>query len=194
MSPITHLRVGWTVANSADLNRRERAMVTAAGVIPDLDGFGIIAELLTKNSSKPLLWWSGYHHVLGHNLGFCLFCVFLALFFTKQRMKVGLLVFLSFYLHLICDVIGAKGPDGEQWSIPYFLPFSDSWRVTWEHQWGVNAWPNVLLTAVLILPSVFLTIRREFSLLGLISTKADRAVVKTLRDRFPSKVPNRTEH
>jgi len=31
---------------------------------PDLDGLGIIPELLTRNSSHPLLWFSLYHHSL----------------------------------------------------------------------------------------------------------------------------------
>jgi len=45
MSPITHFLLGWIVANTDRLNRRERALVTVAGVIPDLDGAGVVAEL-----------------------------------------------------------------------------------------------------------------------------------------------------
>ncbi|MDB6125643.1 MAG: rane-bound metal-dependent hydrolase [Pedosphaera sp.] len=70
MSPVTHFLIGWITANTADLNRRDRAIVTVAGIIPDLDGIGIVAEVLTRNSAKPLTWWSDYHHVLGHNVGF----------------------------------------------------------------------------------------------------------------------------
>lgn len=44
-------------------------MVTLAGVVPDIDGLGVIVELLTCDRAHPLLWWSEYHHVLGHNLG-----------------------------------------------------------------------------------------------------------------------------
>ena len=70
MSPITHFLLGWTVASAApSLNRRERAVVTIAGVIPDIDGLGIVAEILTRNSERPLNWWSEYHHAL-HNIGF----------------------------------------------------------------------------------------------------------------------------
>ena len=69
MSPITHGLVGWLVASSAGLNRRERAMVTVAGIAPDIDRFGIVAEILTRDSATPLNSWSDYHHVLRHNLG-----------------------------------------------------------------------------------------------------------------------------
>jgi len=69
MSPISHLLVGWVVANiPRHAKPRERAMIALAGVAPDVDGLGIIGEVLTRNSSQPLLWWSNYHHILGHNL------------------------------------------------------------------------------------------------------------------------------
>ena len=38
-------------------------MIALAGVAPDVDGLGIIGEVLTRNSSQPLLWWSNYHHI-----------------------------------------------------------------------------------------------------------------------------------
>src|SRR3954470_18828592 len=62
MSPITHFLVGWTVANSVpSLSKQERAFVTWASVVPDIDGLGIIAEWTTRNSTHPLNWWSDYH-------------------------------------------------------------------------------------------------------------------------------------
>ena len=70
MSPITHFLAGWVVANSANVAARDRALVTIAGVAPDIDALGLIAELASRNSENPLNWWSNYHHVLCHNLGF----------------------------------------------------------------------------------------------------------------------------
>src|SRR5437870_1171049 len=116
MSPITHLLTGWAVANSApSLEKRDRALVTWAGVAPDLDGLGIIAERLTHNSSHPLNWWSDYHHVLGHNLAFALAIAAASAIFAQNKVKTTILVFLSFHLHLLGDLIGARGPDGDQW-------------------------------------------------------------------------------
>ena len=57
MNPASHFLISWAVANTADIQRRDRALVTLSGFIPDLDGAGIIAELLTENSSTPLVWW-----------------------------------------------------------------------------------------------------------------------------------------
>lgn len=72
MNPVTHFLVSWGVANAVVLDRRDRAIVTLAGIAPDLDGLGAIPELLTRNSAHSLDWFSRYHHVLGHNVGFAL--------------------------------------------------------------------------------------------------------------------------
>jgi hypothetical protein len=183
--------MGWAVANSVpSLNQRERAMVTWASVVPDLDGLGIVAEKLTQHSRHPLLWWSGYHHVLGHNVGFALVVAAIAARFAKQKIKVAFLVLISFHLHLLADLAGARGPDGEQWPIPYLLPFSNQVQLTWSGQWALNAWPNLAITAVLLGTAVWLARARGFSPLEMLSTKADAALVGTLRARFPFEPPN----
>jgi hypothetical protein len=159
--------------------------VTWASVVPDLDGLGIIAEKLTQNSSHPLNWWSEYHHVLAHNLGFALVVAVVAGVFAKHQPTTSLLALLSFHLHLLADLVGARGPDGDQWPIPYLLPFSKHVQLTWSGQWVLNAWPNVVITAALIGVAVVLARKRGFSPLELFSAKADAAFVRVLRNRFP---------
>jgi inner membrane protein len=180
--------MGWAVANSApSLDKRERAMVTWASVVPDIDGLGIVADWLTRNSSHPLNWWGGYHHILAHNLCFALIVAVVAAILAKQKAKATLLVLLSFHLHLLADLVGARGPDGEQWPIPYLLPFMKEVQLTWSGQWALNAWPNFVVTAVLIGITLFLARRRGFSPLEMFSSKADAIFVSALRTRFPSK-------
>src|SRR5688500_15880570 len=174
MSPVTHLMMGWAVANTTPLlSRRERAFVTWASVIPDVDGLGIVAEILTRNSATPITWWSDYHHVLGHNIAFALLATGVAACLARQKLKVALLVFLSFHLHLVGDLVGARGPDGDQWPIPYLLPFSDAWQWVWSGQWALNGWPNLIITAGLIVLAVLLARSRGFSPLELFSRRAD---------------------
>jgi membrane-bound metal-dependent hydrolase YbcI (DUF457 family) len=156
-------------------------------VVPDLDGLGIIAERLTQNSSHPLTWWTDYHHVLGHNIGFAAVIAVIAAIFGKQKSKAALLAFFSFHLHLLADLIGARGPDGDQWPIPYLLPFSHQLQLTWSGQWALNAWPNFVITAVLIGIAFVLARQRGFSPLELFSVRADAAFVQALRARFPLK-------
>ena len=190
MSPITHFFMGWAAASMApSLNKRERALVTWAGVVPDVDGLGIIAEKLTVHSAHPLNWWSDYHHVLAHNIGFALLVAAGGAGFAKQRGKVIFLILVSFHLHLLGDLVGARGPEGEQWPIPYLLPFSNHLQLTWSGQWALNAWPNLVITAVLIGSAILLARLRGYSPMEIFSTKADAIVVATLRARFPVVAP-----
>ena len=188
MSPITHFLMGWAVANSApSLSKRERALVTWASVVPDIDGLGIIADRLTRYSNHPLNWWGDYHHTLGHNFGFAIVVAAIAAIFAKQRVKTALLVLLSFHLHLLADLVGARGPDGDQWPIPYLLPSSKHMQLAWSGQWALNAWPNMVITAGLIGMMLIWARQRGFSPLEMVSAKADALFVHALRTRFPLK-------
>lgn len=184
MSPVTHFFSGWVLANCAKLERRDRALVTIACVIPDIDGLGILPELLTRHSMHPLLWFSLYHHSL-HNLAFALIVAALAFALATRRWTTAIFALLSFHLHLFEDVLGSRGPDGDQWPIPYLSPFSQALPWTWSGQWGLNAWPNIVLTITLLLITFWLAWRRGFSPLEMISLKADAAFVGVLRLRFP---------
>jgi LexA-binding, inner membrane-associated putative hydrolase len=205
MSPVTHFFAGWLLAStfpgSNPLTRREKALVVAAAVAPDLDGLGIVPELLTRNTSHPLLWFSEYHHSL-HTLAFALVCAFAAYIiagpmvgFTFGPVIQGrrlpthpwltvLLVFISFHLHLLCDLIGARGPDGDQWPIPYLKPFSNSLQLTWQSQWALNGWQNFAITSIFLLATFWISWRYAKSPLELISEPANQALTRTLRQRF----------
>ena len=193
MSPITHLLVGWGVANAARLNRRERALVMTAGIIPDVDGLGVVAEVLTRNSEQPLQWWSLYHHVLGHNIGFALLVMAAAFALSSRSGSTTLLArgwltaclaMASFHLHILGDLVGGRGPDGYQWPIPYLVPFSNDWQLTWSGQWALNAWPNFAVTGALLILTFYLAWRHGRSPLEAISVRANEAFVSALRGRF----------
>jgi len=184
MSPVTHFLTGWVLANCARLDARDRAIVTLACVVPDVDGLGIIPELLTRNSAHPLLWFTLYHHAL-HNLAFALVVAVIVALLAKDKFMTTLLAFFSFHVHLMEDVLGSRGPDGYQWPIPYLAPFSRSLQLSWQGEWRLDAWQNIVITIALLSVTIWLAWRRGFSPLEMISGKADAAFVKTLRERFP---------
>jgi hypothetical protein len=184
MSPVTHFLTGWVLANCAGLERKDRALVTLACIAPDIDGLGVIPELLTRNSAHPLLWFTLYHHSL-HTLAFSLVVAAIALVLARQRWKTGTLALISFHLHLLEDVLGSRGPDGYQWPIPYLEPFSHALPLSWRGEWALNAWPNAAITAALLLVALWLAWGRGFSPLEMTSSKADAAFVSALRRRFP---------
>jgi hypothetical protein len=94
------------------------------------------------------------------------------------------LAFLAFHLHLLGDLVGSRGPDGYQWPIPYFFPFSTDWTLTWQGQWELNAWPNILVSLLMLALTLYIAWKRGRSPLEMISLKADTALVAGLRKRF----------
>jgi inner membrane protein len=185
LSPVTHFLTGWVVANCApSLGTRERAVVTLAGVVPDVDGLGAIPDFLTRNSSHPLNWFGTYHHQL-HNLPFGVFVAGVSLVIAKKnKWMTALLVFVSFHLHLFEDILGGRGPEGYQWPIPYLTPFSHAAQLTWRGQWALNGWQNFAITFLLLLLTFYLAWAKGYSPLEMVSTRADKAFVATLRHRF----------
>lgn len=201
MSPVTHFFAGWLLAAPTRLSRREKAAVVFAGVAPDLDGLGAVPELLTRNSSHPLLWFSEYHHTL-HTLAFALVVAAAAWlcscgpdgFAFSQRVQkptatsipwiTALLAFLSFHLHLFCDLIGSRGPDGYSWPIPYLSPFSRKLQLSWHGQWALNGWQNIAITCMLLFLTLWIAWSKGSSPLELFSYRANSRLVDSLRRRF----------
>src|ERR1051326_3421376 len=207
MSPVTHFFAGWLLASvsptgrTSTLTRREKALVVAAAVAPDIDGLGIVPEILTRNTSHPLLWFSQYHHSL-HTLAFALVCTLAAYLIaapltnftfgpsiqgrgsTSHPGLTAVLVFISFHLHLLCDLIGARGPDGDQWPIPYLKPFSNTLQLTWHGQLALHAWQNLVITSIFLLTTFWIAWRYGSSPLQLISDPANLVLTRTLRQRF----------
>lgn len=185
MNPITHFLAGWVVANAPGLERRERAAIAIAGVIPDVDGLGVAVDFLTRTSAHPTNWWGEFHHILAHNITFGVAVAVISFFLAKQKWKTAALALLSFHLHLLGDLAGARGPEGEQWAIPYFSPFDTSVQLVWSGQWALNAWPNFAITFALLAATFWLAWARGFSPLEMLSQRADAAFVKAIRSRFP---------
>jgi len=195
MNPVTHLLVGWTVANSASLERRDRGIVTVAGVIPDVDGLGILIDLARNNGDGDLSWWWALHHNLAHNLTTAVLYSAAAFFVAKRRFATAGLAFLAFHLHLLGDVAGSRGPDGYQWPIAYLNPFSNAWQLTWSGQWELSARQSFAITALLLAWTFRIAWLRGRSPIEIVSPRTDRAFTRTLRERFgePEATPSAAE-
>ncbi len=190
MSPITHFLVSWVVADRVLLDDRDKMLVAAAGVLPDLDSLGVVVDL-----GSPLLGgpetelFATYHHFLTHGIAAAVVIPLLLTPWAQEKLKVFLWGFVVFHLHVICDLIGARGPEPEDlWPIYYLGPFTkNSGVLIYQDQWPLNAWPNVLLT-VLLLGWVFYSMwRRDKSPLLPWAPRIHAEVVAVLRNRFGSR-------
>ena len=188
MSPVTHFLASWTLASFPRLERRDAALVTLAGVAPDVDGLGAIPELLTRYSSHPLDWFTGYHHLLAHNLLFAIVIAIVVFAFAKRRWLTALLAVVAVHLHFLMDVLGSRGPDGYNWPIPYLAPFSSRVQIFWSGQWALNSWQNIAITCGLLTLIVVRALQTGRSPVEIFSPAADKQVVAALRRRSPRAV------
>ena len=142
---LTHVGLSWLVASVRCASRRDRWLVTLAGMLPDLDGAGVV--------------WShdayvAAHRAVGHGLLFGLLLVALALWRADARWPTAALTALSFHLHLVLDVVGTGGLP-----VRYSWPVSD-WGWSYRGHWVLASWPNALVMAATLL-GVMLVARRR---------------------------------
>jgi len=183
MSPVTHLLASWVVAAKTTDNARDCRLVTLAGVLPDLDGLGLLVDMANgalARGNAP--YYQRYHHFLSHGLFGAAIITALLAAFARRRARVALLAFAVFHLHLLCDLAGSRGPSPEDlWPIFYLGPFSKDPMWIWKGQWALDAWPNRLLTAALFCGSLWLGARLGHSVVGLFNRRADATFVAVLR-------------
>jgi len=173
--PASHALISWLVAEVKDLPRRDRILVFAAGLLPDLDGLVILGG--TEMYQR-------WHHVILHNgLSAVVYGAIVAGLAKGNRLLAGFLTCLVWHLHLLADWFGSGGPDGSQWSIPYLVPF-DFTDYYAPYQWPLASWQNVVITVVAIVLSVVVALRRGRTVVDAFSLKADAKVMAVLRQRF----------
>ena len=72
------------------------------------------------------------------------------------------------------------------WPIHYLEPLSGQLTFAWSGQWPLSAWQNFTFTVVLMAYAFVLAVQRGYSPVGLVSERADKAFVETLRQRWRS--------
>jgi hypothetical protein len=182
MNPVTHLLLSWTIAEPILEARRDRALVSLAGLAPDLDGAGILVDL-ARGVHPSEGFYAAFHHVLAHNLTAGVVVALAAFALARRRAACAALALVAFHLHLLGDLVGSAGPGGFVWTLSYLYPFSER-ALAWDGQWELNAWPNLVITALLLVAAGAAAVRRGRSPLELVSLRADAALVAALRRRF----------
>lgn len=186
MNPITHLLASWSLAEASDLDLEDRNLVAWCGVLPDLDGLGAIVDLGNRVLGRPESFWYGqFHHSLLHGLfGAVLISTILATG-ASRRGRVFLVGFGVVHFHLLCDLVGSRGPDSADiWPISYASPFSERLGVSWSGQWALNAWPNIVFTVALLSFAFYRAVTVSRSPVSLFSRKGNDVFVGTVRARW----------
>jgi membrane-bound metal-dependent hydrolase YbcI (DUF457 family) len=140
----THIGLSWIVAAAGRRAPRGRWLIVGAGVLPDLDGIGI-------------LWghhaYDALHRAAGHGLLFIVLWLLLTASVADRRWSTAALAALSFHLHLLLDIVGTGGLP-----IRYFWPFSDvGW--TYARRWTLASWQNAVVMSLTLLGVLWTTWR-----------------------------------
>lgn len=141
---VTHIGLSWIVASAWPRASRDRWLIVAAGVLPDLDGIGA----LWSTSA-----YASVHRAAGHGLLFIVLWLLVIARCAARPRSTAALAALSFHLHLVLDAVGTGGLP-----IRYFWPLSDAgWRAS---RWTLASWQNgvvMLLTLLGVLTVAFRT-------------------------------------
>ena len=187
MSPITHFLGSWAIADATKLAHRDRSLIVWCGLLPDLDGAGVLMDLVNHLLGYPdVFWYVRFHHFVLHGLPGALALALIAACLAARQMHVFLWSFAIVHLHLLCDLVGSRGPIPDDiWPIRYLGPLSRKALVLgWEDQWRLDAWPNVVATILLIVYALYRTVDAGRSPVSMFSEKAHDAVAEALRSQW----------
>ncbi|MFW5845394.1 MAG: metal-dependent hydrolase [Planctomycetota bacterium] len=175
MAPGAHLVLSWLLANGARDRIADRRIIALAGLLPDLDGAGLLIDVWQGQSIGYYQLW---HHRLGHNL-FCLVPILLVALGWTRSWRCAALAAAAFLLHLGADAIGSGSPDGV-WPLYWLWPVSGhDLAPAW--QWPLNHAINVGIFGLSLVAVVLVARRHGRTPIEVFSQRADRYVLATLQ-------------
>ena len=129
MNPICHLMFGSFLANARAYELRERRLVMAASLFPDLDGIFMPLDYVHKVAPglQSISIFSGefgnsLHHTFSHNVFSSVAAAFLlALLNQKRRLELFFMCSLSAVLQIFIDVI----TNDSSWPQQFFRPLTN---------------------------------------------------------------------
>jgi hypothetical protein len=172
VNPIVHAELSW-LGTFRLAQRRDRLLVTLAGVLPDLDGL----TLLFGEEA-----YGKWHHVVTHGVVAAGLLTAGLTVFAHQRLRVAALAFAMFHLHLLCDLAGS----GPGWPITYLWPLSMQ-ELSWSGQWNLASWQNTVIGLSATLAVLACAVPLGRTMVELFSKAADAKVVGAMRARFGPK-------
>lgn len=173
------------MATVATDNPRDRKLVTVAGIIPDVDGLGIVVDMaksLASGEPATYEYYQHYHHLLLHGWPGAVAVAAVLACFARKRWRVLLLCLLTFHLHLLCDLVGSRGPSpSDLWPISYGEPLFRLPIWIWRGQWKLDGWQNQLVFVGLFVSALWVATQRGYSFVELFSRKWDTVFVGVLQ-------------
>jgi len=201
MSPIAHFVGSWLVASVTATNSRDRRLITLAGVLPDIDGLGMVADVvkhLATGAELNFVYYQKFHHLWLHGWPGALLVAGVLAAGANQRWRVALGCLITFHLHLLCDLLGSRGPTpADLWPICYGEPLFRHPVWFWKRQWRLDGWQNSAIFMVMFAWALRGAVKHGYSFAEFFGAGADAAFTGVLRKwsqaLFPRKPGRRHE-
>lgn len=197
MLPVTHVLASWLVVESARFKPRDRALAVWCGVLPDLDGAGLLIDLarIALGRGDEVLYYGSFHRLLLHGLPGAILIPFVLMWFGVDRLRIFLWGVALAHLHLLLDILGSRGPgELDIWPVHYLAPFSMRLTIAWKGQWPLAGWLNWLITLILFAVSIVLARRHGYSIVAAFHTGWDRGLMNFARRIGANLAPRREEN
>lgn len=170
----THFLLSWLIADRKVIqSNRDLLIITLCGVVPDLDGLGILIDVDTYHR---------WHHTIGHSL-FTGVAIFFAIWLFLKSIRVAVLASFSYNLHLLCDYLGSAGSDGYIWPIYLLWPFHSE-KFLNPYQWELASPINVVITLLALMAIMYRASNKGYSPFILCSRRIDQQLVKVFKKWF----------
>ncbi len=166
MPPATHALAGWCLGNILNLTPRERAWCICISLLPDLDGLSLLGGAVAYQT---------YHHMLTHNLAFCVIAVSVITVAGRCSFRATAMLFVLFHLHLLMDLFGS----GPGWGFSYLWPWSQ-YSIATSFAWSFGGWQNWLALVIFALWTAFIALRLHRTPLECIAPRFDTFLLKKL--------------
>ena len=183
MTPTAHLLMSWIIAERATDNPRDCRLATLAGILPDADGLGLMVDIARPMLGlAPTQLYARYHHYLLHGAFGAVLIAGLLACFARQRLRVAVVALALFHLHLLCDLVGSRGPAPEDlWAIYYAGPFDRDPMWLWKGQWRLDGWQNRIICVSVFLYALWRPATVGHSVVGVFNRRVDTVVVSVLQ-------------
>lgn len=189
MTPQSHLVISWVLSNLNCDKRKDRIVTTVCGVIPDIDGLGLIVVKIF--GVEKYYWLELLHHKVGHNIFGVIVIGLIAYCVCERRILPAIIAIIAYLTHIFCDLMGSAASDGGIWPIYFFWPFSlHETTISW--QWPLQDWKNVLITAIFIVTMIMITSNKKRSFLEMFSPRFDKHCIDVVEGISKRKTPNKS--
>jgi hypothetical protein len=86
---------------------------------------------------------------------------------------------------LLCDLFGSRGPTpGDLWPICYSEPLFRHPVWFCKYQWRLDGWQNLTITLLFFLASIWVAMKKHFTIVEAVSSRADQVFVSLLQKWF----------